>query len=157
MASSVILRNLKQLQKSLQKNIDYVDLNYAGVKTDSNGKPFIKLHYGDPILNEYKMWLRSGISDYIREPGKGGFFARNLNEYEFSPDSEEAIAADLKAKTKEIFPNINLISVEVKCTPSIRGWRVKVVVGDNITGLVSADMVSGGESIVFNVNNISED
>ena len=30
MANSIIARNIKQLEKSLQKNIDYLDLDYRG-------------------------------------------------------------------------------------------------------------------------------
>lgn len=152
MASSVILRNLKQVGKNLEKNLNYVDLNYTGPRDASSGNPNIKLEGGSPILNEYKLWLRSGFNDYIRQPNKGGFFAYNLNNYPFDPSSESLIKNDLVAKTKELFPNISVLDCEVECLPVQRKWKVKVVVGDNTTGLIGADMATNGESIIFNVN-----
>lgn len=152
MASSVILRNLKQVSKNLGKNLNYVDLNYTGPRDASSGNPNIRIEGGTPILNEYKLWLRSGFYDYIRNPAKGGFFAYNLNNYPFDPSSEPLIKNDLVAKTKELFPDISILDCQVKCLPAQRKWQVKVIVGDNSTGLVAADMAANGESIVFNVN-----
>ena len=151
MASSVILRNLSQLEKSLQQNINYVDIDYRGPR-DGYGTVLTK---GSPLLNEYKIWLQSSKTDYIRDYGKGGFFAYNLNEYEFSSASEEKIEQDLIAATKAQFPSINIIACEVKCMSPKRYWKVKVVVSDKMTGLIGADMVKDGESIVFNVDKIS--
>lgn len=147
MASSVILRNLSQLNKSLQKNIDYVDLNYIGYDKDKT----LVLKKGSPILNRYKIWLQSKSTDYTRNAGFGGFFQNNLNEYEFSSSSETQIEADLRAKTEQLFPDLNLISVEVKCMAPAKYWNVKVVVSDKMTGLVGADMVQDGQNIVFTV------
>lgn len=148
MASSVILRNLSQLNKSLQKNIDYVDINYNGYEKNKS----LILKKGSPTLNAYKIWLQSKSTDYNRDPGKGGFFEGNLHEYPFSADSEVEIEADLRRKTAELFPDLNLINVTVKCMAPAKYWAVKVIVSDKITGLVGVDMVQDGQSIVFNAN-----
>lgn len=155
MAGSILLRDIEELNERLQENINYVDFNYSGLKEDSTGKKYITIEKGTPVLNAYKLWLLSGKHDYIRQKGYGGFFADNLNRYPFSPDSEETIAADLVNTTKELFPDINVLSCTVKCYPTLRKWGVKVIVADANTGLIAADMVSNGESIVFDVNNIA--
>lgn len=153
MAGSILLRDIVELNSRLQENINYVDLNYSGVK-EKNGKKYIKIEKGTPILNAYKLWLQSGEHDYIRRAGYGGFFARNLNQYEFSPDSEKQIQDDLIDLSNRLFPSINILSCKVTCYPTLRKWGVKVVVSDKNTGLVAADMVTESGTIVFDVNNI---
>ena len=155
MAGSILLRDIEELNERLQENINYVDLNYSGLKEDRNGKKYITIDKGTPVLNAYKLWLLSGPHDYIRKADYGGFFADNLNRYPFSPDSEETIQKDLVAATNELFPTIQVLSCSVKCYPTLRKWGVKVMVADGNTGLIAADMVTNGESIVFDVNNIA--
>lgn len=155
MAGSILLRDIPELNERLQENINYIDLNYTGVKTDKFGNKYIKIEKAVPILNAYKMWLRSGKHDYIRRKDYGGFFADNLNRYRFSPESEEDIKNDLIRLSNELFPDIYIISCEVKCYFNARKWGVKVIVADKNTGLIAADMVANGESIVFDVNNIN--
>ena len=79
MAGSILLRDIGELNERLQENINYVDLNYSGVKEDQNGKKYITINKGTPVLNAYKLWLLSGPHDYIRRANYGGFFADNLN------------------------------------------------------------------------------
>ena len=153
MAGSILLRDIPELNERLQENINYVDLNYTGVKTDKFGKKYIRIEKGVPILNAYKLWLRSGKHDYLRRPNYGGFFADNLNRYKFS--SEEIIKNDLIRTSQELFPDVYIVSCEVKCYFAARKWAVKVIVADKNTGLIAADMVANGESIVFDVNNIN--
>lgn len=141
---SRLQRNHPQIIQNLQKNLDYVDYDYRGIV---NGD--IKITKGKPLINAYKMWLQSSKSDYIRNYGFGGFFVRNLNEYEFSPSSEERIKEDLIQKTKELFPQINLVMVEVKCMDPKRYWKVHVVVQDDLTGVIGYD---GEINIDSNVN-----
>lgn len=155
MAGSILLRDIEELNERLQENLNYVDLNYSGVKEDKNGKKYITINKGTPVLNAYKLWLLSGPHDYIRKANYGGFFADNLNRYPFSPDSEETIQKDLVQVTNELFPTIQVLSCQVKCYPTLRKWGVKVMVADANTGLIAADMVTNGESIVFDVNNIA--
>ena len=155
MAGSILLRDIGELNERLQENINYVDLNYSGVKEDQNGKKYITINKGTPVLNAYKLWLLSGPHDYIRRANYGGFFADNLNRYPFSPDSEETIQNDLVAATRELFPTIAVLSCQVKCYPAQKKWAVKVMVADANTGLIAADMIANGESIVFDVNNVT--
>lgn len=155
MAGSILLRDIEELNERLQENLNYVDLNYSGIKEDKNGKKYITINKGTPVLNAYKLWLLSGPHDYIRKANYGGFFADNLNRYPFSPDSEETIQKDLVQVTNELFPTIQVLSCQVKCYPTLRKWGVKVMVADMNTGLIAADMVTNGESIVFDVNNIA--
>lgn len=155
MAGSILLRDIEELNERLQENLNYVDLNYSGIKEDKNGKKYITIDKGTPVLNAYKLWLLSGPHDYIRKANYGGFFADNLNRYPFSPDSEETIQKDLVQVTNELFPTIQVLSCQVKCYPTLRKWGVKVMVADMNTGLIAADMVTNGESIVFDVNNIA--
>lgn len=150
MASSVILRNIKQLNKSLQNDINYIDFYYKGYSP----KHDITLTKGSPLINTYKIWLQSKSTDYIRNYGHGGFFEDNLNRYPFSPDSESQIETDLIAESKKIFPNINILDCKVTCVPAKRWWNVKVLVSDKLTGLVGADMILDNESIVWNVDSI---
>lgn len=155
MAGSILLRDIEELNERLQENLNYVDLNYSGIKEDKNGKKYITIDKGTPVLNAYKLWLLSGPHDYIRKANYGGFFADNLNRYPFSPDSEETIQKDLVQVTNELFPTIQVLSCQVKCYPTLRKWGVKVMVADMNTGLIAADMITNGESIVFDVNNIA--
>lgn len=149
MAISRLQRSQPRIIEKVFKNIDYFDYDYRG---KIEGRDF-KITQASPVLNAYKMWLQSSKSDYIRNYGFGGFFMRNLNEYEFSPDSEAMIKQDLINKTKEIFPEIDLLSVEVKCMTPDRYWKVKVAVKDTLIGYVALDMAVNGESIKFSAEN----
>lgn len=142
---SKLKRSYPQIVKKVQENLDYVDYDYRG-KNENNS---IRISGASPLLNAYKMWLQSGKGDYIRNYGFGGFFSLNLNEYEFSPNSESRIKTDLIAKTKELWPEINLIDVQVTCVLAKKYWKVKVSVQDNLTGLVAIDMITKEESIIF--------
>ena len=44
MAGSILLRDIGELNERLQENINYVDLNYSGVKEDQNGKKYITIN-----------------------------------------------------------------------------------------------------------------
>lgn len=146
MSSSVIMRNLKQLNKSLQKNIDYLDLDYRGVDKDV---PSIELTKGSPLLNAYKMWLQSRSTSYVRNAGYGGFLTETIHQYPFTPDSENAIVEDLKSLTNQEWPNINLLECEVKCMAPKKYWKVRVAVQDKITDLVAYDMYITDGSIIM--------
>ena len=123
MANSIIARNIKQLEKSLQKNIDYLDLDYRGVDPNVGD---IEITKGSVVLNAYKMWLQSRSTSYIREAGYGGFFTEAIHQYEFSPESEPIIENDLRAATQEEWPDIELMEVEVKCM-SPTSWKIQQI------------------------------
>lgn len=146
MASSVIIRNLKQLNKSLQKNIDYVDLDYRGVCEDLGSD--IEVTKGSVVLNAYKMWLQSRSTSYIRDAGYGGFLTEDIFNYEFSTESEAQIVADLKALTVEQWPDIELLECEVHCMAPAKYWKVRVAVRDKITNLIAYDMYLADNTIV---------
>lgn len=137
MASSVILRNLKQLQKSLQKNIDYVDLSYEGVNTSNPDT--IELRKGSPVLNAFKMWLQSRSTSYIRNAGYGGYITETIHTYPFNSDSEATIRSEIiKAATDE-FPSAEIMECEVKCMAPKPYWHIRVAVRDKITNLLAYD------------------
>lgn len=155
--NSILLKNYNKLKESLKETVNAVDLDYRANREDSEGNLIVPVIRGaSPMLNEYKLWLQSSKTDYIRNYEYGGFFNLNLNEYPFSPDSEERIAQDLRDKTAELFPNIYLMDVQVKCMSPERYWRVKVVVADKETGMIAADMENNGESIIYTVNSVSK-
>jgi len=137
MESSVILRNLNQLEKSLQKNIDYQDLNYEGV--DASSPDNIELRKGSPVLNALKMWLQSRSTSYIRNADYGGFLTETIHEYPFNADSEPLIKSELIKQAAAEFPQAEIIQCEVKCMAPKPYWYVKVAVRDKITGLFAAD------------------
>lgn len=143
MASSVILRNLKQLEKSLQKNIDYEDLNYEGV--DTSNPDGIELKKGSPVLNAFKMWLQSRSTSYIRNVGYGGYLTETIHTYPFNSDSEELIKSDIIKAAQEEFPNAEIMSCEVKCMAPKPYWYVKVAVRDKITNLLAYDDYFAGK------------
>lgn len=148
MANSILLRNMPELYKSVQKNIDYIDLSYKGVNP---AKPNdIVLHGGNPIINEYKMWLQSKPYDYIRRPDIGGFLWKEIFNFPFLPESEEEIEKYIIQETELNFPNIVIVSLKVTCNLSEKCWNIKVSVYDKITGLSGID-VSKENDIVFNV------
>lgn len=145
MASSIIARNIKQLEKSLQKNIDYLDLDYRGVDPDVAE---IELSKGSAVLNAYKMWLQSRSTSYIRNSGYGGFLTENIHRYPFTTESEEIIETDLRALTTEEWPEIELLECEVHCMSPAKYWKVRVAVRDRITNLIAYDMYLTDNTIV---------
>ncbi len=145
MASSVIARNLKQLEKSLQKNIDYLDFDYRGVDADV---PDIEITRGTVQLNAYKMWLQSRSTSYIRNSGYGGFLTETIFNYPFVKDSEEIIEQDLRMLTSEQWPEIELLECEVTCMAPKKYWKVRVAVRDKLTNMLAYDMFLTNNSIV---------
>ena len=149
MASSILLKNIDRLRKSLDTDVNYVDINYNLTEKDITRRGLAPT-YGDAEVVAYILWLRSMPGDYIRRPEYGGFFRAQLNRYPFSPASEEAIAMDLREETAENFPFIELLKVEVKCLYEKRTWAVTVAVRDKETGFV------GSGNIDFNYTDNSE-
>jgi phage baseplate assembly protein W len=137
MASSILLKNIDRLRKSLDTDVNYVDINYNLTERDIVRRGLVPT-YGDAEVVAYILWLRSMPGDYIRRPEYGGFFRSQLNRYPFSPASEESIAADLKDETAQYFPFIDLLKVEVKCLYEKRTWAVTVAVRDKETGFVGS-------------------
>ena len=141
MASSILLKNIDRLRKSLDTDVNYVDINYNLTERDITRRGLTP-SYGDAEVVAYILWLRSMPGDYIRRPEYGGFFRSQLNRYPFSPSSEEAIAEDQKEQTAQNFPFIELLKVEVKCLYEKRTWAVTVAVRDKETGFVGTGNIN---------------
>ena len=54
MAGSILLRDIGELNERLQENINYVDLNYSGVKEDQNGKKYYMVKNSWGTNNKYQ-------------------------------------------------------------------------------------------------------
>lgn len=141
MASGIIDRNIKALQKTIKENLAYVDINHKGYVEGGESV----LRDGQAIINEYIMWLKSDKWDYSRRYGAGGFCEGNLNRYPFDPSSEELISNDLIAATAERFPYIQVIGLTVECAYQKRQWVIKLAVKDTLTGLIGTTGNSGLE------------
>lgn len=137
--SSVIARNIKSLQSNLKANLSYIDMNIKGPVEDED----FFLTDGSAIVNAYKLWLKSDLGDYCREPSKGGFLRDNLRRYLFSPESEETIKADLISESRKAFPYITVVDCKVTCKLSQKYWLIKLRVQDQLTGLIG-DLFSSG-------------
>lgn len=162
MANSILLRKINQLEKSVKQNIDYLDIDYRGVYTNEvtdTEVTDIVLRKGQPLINAYKIWLMSKSNDFIRKPGYAGFLQETIHTYPFSSSSEEQIEQDLKNKSMELFPNLSLLKLEVKCMAPEPTWQINIIVKDNTTNLVgiSDDKFNPGSSISFKVENQTSD
>lgn len=134
MAESILLKNHNRgIKESLKDYINYTDLDF-----DLHGRRGVSVVYGDALIVNYIIWLRSMPGDFIRNPERGGFFRNQLNRYTFSPESEQQIANDLKAESESLFPALQILDVNVKCVYAERKWQVKVTVYDKIAGLVGS-------------------
>ena len=142
MASSIIQQNLKRLTKDINTSIRYKDLKY---NSKVNENPAIS--QGSAVLNAYKIWLQSRKQDYHRQPNKAGFFDNLLNEYALEDASAELIKKDLIDQTKMKFPQVTVVACDVTLDKPGRGWKIKVVVKDNLTNMVGYDMAVNNESI----------
>lgn len=133
MISPIIQRNISSLQSSLSRNLEYIDINHD---LQDPKKNVFGLDKGSAIVNAYKLWLKSDVNDYCRQPEKGGFLRNNLNRYTFSPDSEPIIVQDLIEESGKVFPFIEIVDCEVKCEYNSRTWVIKIIVRDKITGII---------------------
>lgn len=157
MASSILLRKINQLEKSVKQNIDYVDLDYRGVYTNevTGNTENIIIHQGMPLINSYKIWLQSKSNDFIRKPGYAGWLTEIIHTYPFNPESESVIEQDLAEVSHNLFPGLNILKLKVKCMAPKPEWQVNVIVQDSTTNLVgvSDDEFDPGSSITFTIEN----
>jgi hypothetical protein len=138
MTKAAIEKQIKAINDSFKKDLNYLDLNYKVVEPEEKGRG-ITLGGGDVIINQLKIWLQSGRYDYIRKPDYAGFFDNQLNDrYPFSPDSEEAIKGDLVSTVETMFPQIEVLACDVNCDFNARKWKVRLAVKDRITGVIGA-------------------
>lgn len=134
---SILKRSLPELKKTMDDKINFVDIDYEVVnpkKSLANGtEPWTTktrktvMRDAEAIANAYRLWLQSGKYDYVRKPNLGGFFDSQLNDrFPFSPESEEDVKTALINETKEKWPDLTLVDVEVKCKESTRSWWIRV-------------------------------
>ena len=135
---SIVARNVKKLGKSLKENINYVDVTYKGINEKSIFNTVIE--NGSAILNAYKIWLQSSADDYIRNYNYAGFFDDYLNRYPFDESSIPA------------FPKVRILALDVHCDKVHRGWKLRAVVQDTLTGYIGLDMAVFKEYIDFQAN-----
>jgi hypothetical protein len=138
MTKEAIEKQIKTINDSFKKDLNYLDLNYKAVEPEEKNRG-ITLGGGDVIINQLKIWLQSKRYDYIRKPDYAGFFDNQLNDrYPFSPDSEEAIQGDLVSTIETMFPQAEILACEVTCNYNARKWEVGLAVRDRITGVIGA-------------------
>jgi hypothetical protein len=141
MWNSILAENESALKQSVEETINYVDIDYDLVSAMSKSYTthtrgiIEKNEYA--LNNAYRIWLQSGKWDYIRNPEFGGFFDNNLNDrFVFHPSSENAVREALISETAQKFPQVDIISVDVKCAFRERKWIVHVVLRDKNTGII---------------------
>jgi hypothetical protein len=128
-----------KLQRGFNKVNNYKDLNFD-LLDEKHGAV---LAGGYCITSALKMWLQSGYADYHRRPYHGGFFDNALRgKYLFDPSSEDAVKSDLVAEIQTKFPDVRVITAEVKCDIPRRAWRVRLVVQDLRTKLIDDSMAT---------------
>jgi hypothetical protein len=139
---SILKKSLPKLQTIMEDTIHYVDIDYEVVnpKFAPGESPWTTktrdtiMRNGRAVANAYRLWLQGSNYDYVRRPGFSGFFDNQLNDrFKFEEGSEEGIKQALREATKEHWPDIALIDVEVKCQFAIRNWWVKVSIADKNT------------------------
>jgi hypothetical protein len=140
----MLIKSIDQLSKTLNNTISYVDIDYE--VCDNPKDPWrvstrsTVMKNERAIANAYRMWLQSKPNDYIRNPGFGGFFNKELNDrYSFSPSSEETIATALREESAAKWPDIEIIAIKVTCAYEKRAWQVKLTIRDKNTGMVALD------------------
>lgn len=147
---SIVARNVKKLGESLKENINYVDVTYKGINEKSIFNTVIE--NGSAILNAYKIWLQSSADDYIRNYNYAGFFDDYLNRYPFDESSIPAIKQELISVTEQKFPKVRILALDVHCDKVHRGWKLRAVVQDTLTGYIGLDMAVFKEYIDFAAN-----
>jgi len=141
MTNSILAQQIGELQRAVGERISYFDIDWEVIPSNPSPRRTTVLRNERAIINAYKIWLLSKKDDYIRNPGFGGFFDNNFNgRFKFSPSSEEPIKQALIEETNAKWPDIELLSVHVKCAVDIRRWKVKVAVMDRHTRLVDTSM-----------------
>lgn len=142
---SIVSRNIKKLGEKFRENINYVDVTYKGINEASVFNTVIE--NGSAVLNAYKIWLQSSKSDYIRNYGYAGFFDDYLNRYPFNDSSIPSIKEDLIAVTAEKFPRVRILGLDIICDRIKRGWKLRMIVQDTLTGYIGLDMAINKESL----------
>jgi hypothetical protein len=141
---SILKKSLPKLQTIMENTINYVDIDYEVVNPKVNAgdgsSPWTTrtrstiMKNERAVANAYRLWLQGSHFDYVRRPGFSGFFDNQLNDrFQFDPSEEPSVAAALKEETKEKWPDIVLLDVQVKCLTDTRCWWVKVSIADKNT------------------------
>jgi len=144
MAKSLLVRDIEKLHNTLNDTIKYVDLDYDVKRPKSDPwttKTRSLVCRNDyAILNGYRLWLQSRRYDYVRNPNFGGLFDSALNDRTpFGPEHEDTVRNIMIRESNEKWPDINVLSCEVKAIVAERRWHIKIVAQDKKTSLVLVD------------------
>ena len=130
---SIIERNVHRLGEKFLENIEYQDLDYRGFVENSD--PVLK--GGSVLVNDLKLWLQSSKGDYNRRWKLGGYFDDNLKKFPLSDDGAEALKTDLTSEIVKQFPTVEILDMQVTPNYSKRGWHIKMIVRDRLTGAMA--------------------
>ena len=164
MVNSVLIKNIKSLQSSLNENVSYVDLNFRGIVNqtteitddDGNKKEYVEqtVTVKDEacLRDQFRIWLMSASNDFHRNPDNGGFLEKHVVKRPFIDDNCPVIEALLKSEAESKFPNIKVMDVSVSCNHSTRQWMIKVSLLDKKTGLIDNTMYVNGEAVAVDTD-----
>jgi hypothetical protein len=150
---------IKSFYSSMKENVDYVDLNFRGIanqtKTftddDGNKKQYVEQTVGIEgvacLRDKFRIWLMSDDGDFHRNPGEGGFLAKNVVKRPFIEASCPVIEALLKSAAESKFPQLEIYDVKVYLDKPNRRWNIKVSILDKKTGIIDNTMYVNGEAI----------
>ncbi len=135
MNAPIIERNTTALGQKFFANVKYVDIDYRGF-IDADTPPTITA--GSVIVNNLKLWLQSSVGDYYRRVKKGGFFDSNLQQYPLNDQGALLLKTSLIGAIQSQFNGINILGMVVTPDFKRRGWKIKIVVQDMITGILAS-------------------
>ena len=127
--------------------INYLDIDYdprtpeASQGLTKTRSPVLRGQYA--ILNAYRLWLQSRRNDYVRAPEFGGIFDANLNDVaQFRPENSQVVEDYIVNKSNQNWPQIEILSIDVKAIVSERRWRIHLIILDKGSGLMMEDELS---------------
>jgi hypothetical protein len=121
----------------------YFDIDYEVIPNPKRKNSTPVENNERAIINAYKIWLLSGKNDYIRNPGFAGFFDSQLNDkFKFLPENEPQVEAAIRTETTDKWPDIEIMTLTVKCDMPTRAWIVSITVMDRNTRAAATDLVS---------------
>lgn len=132
--ASIIERNIKKMGNKFLENIEYEDVDYRGF-LDEGQSPTIRS--GAVLVNDLKLWLQSSRGDYYRRWSMGGYFDTNLRRFPLSDEGASDLQEDLQSTIEKQFPTIRIIDINVAPLMQRRGWKVRLVIQDKLTGAMA--------------------
>lgn len=142
---NTLLKKTTELMTKPQGSVNLIDIDYKLLEDPddpytTSTRSMIETNY-NALLNSYRLWLQSRPGDYIRDKDTGGMFTYALNDkVPFREDSIETIKEMVMTDTRRIFPELAVLSVDVKRIVETRTWDISIAVQDTLTDNV---MVTG--------------